>query len=52
MGPKRYSYNWLHIPTGTAGTSESDKKYCSREDFLDDLGNWNRLGRNWKYWVS
>ena len=43
-----YRYAWLHIPTGTEGQREIE--CLDRLTFLTLLAQWNRIGKNWKYW--
>jgi hypothetical protein len=51
-----YEYICLHIPTGKQIrnkiiTPDTTNKIYSKNDFINTLNNWNRLGgKLWKYW--
>ena len=44
----KFTYNWLHLPTGKEGTS-SRQSFMNRREFLEALSEWNNDPR-WKYW--
>lgn len=44
-----YTYNWLHIPTGTGGSKSM--QFTDREAFLSFLNRCNcTLPGKWQYW--
>lgn len=46
-----FRYHWLHITSGKRGEGEAEAS--SRQDFLELLNDWNRLGAgNWQYWEA
>jgi len=44
-----FTYNWLHIPTGTRGTR--DIELFNRNDLYELLNTWNYSNPGvWQYW--
>lgn len=45
----KYTVNWLHIPTGTLGSTEVSP--INVAELNEWLASWNRQD-GWKYWKS
>lgn len=47
---KRWTYTWLHLPTGRRGIHQTSTEMRGR-DFLEKLAWWNRAMPDvWHYW--
>lgn len=45
---QKWTYHWLHIPTGASMISETLSE-MSASEFLSALAWWN-MGNDWRYW--